>query len=328
MRDTVVDLDVIKGAIRLACRAPSLHNSQPWRWEVDGNTVHLYLDRNRVLYRTDRAGREAIISCGAVLDHFRVAMAAAGCMANIDRFPSTKSPDHLASVEFSLMDLVTDADRRRAQAIPSRRTDRLPFAPPTEWASFEESVHNSIHTDTVRLDVLSEDARPELKNASVLTESLRLNDPYYHTELDWWTAPYEASQGIPYSSLASADERKRVDVGRTFPAPRHQEQRTDVPIDYSKVVVLSTYGDSHLDALRCGEALSSVLLECTMLGLATCTLTHVTELEASRHLIAALIGQDTTPQVLIRVGVVPSTGDVPPATPRRPVDEVLIVRRK
>jgi hypothetical protein len=55
-------------------------------------------------------------------------------------------------------------------------------------------------------------------------------------------------------------------------------------------------------------------------------LTHVTELEASRHIIAVLIGQDTTPQVLIRVGVAPSTDDVPPATPRRPVDEVLIVR--
>ena len=30
--------------------------------------------------------------------------------------------------------------------------------------------------------------------------------------------------------------------------------------------------------------------------------------------------------MLIRVGVAPSTDDVPPATPRRPVDEVLIVR--
>ena len=84
--------------------------------------------------------------------------------------------------------------------------------------------------------------------------------------------------------------RKRVDVGRTFPAPHHQEQRTDVPTDYSKIVVPSTYGNSHMDALRCGEVLSSVLLECTIVGLATCTLTHVTELDACRHTIAVLIG--------------------------------------
>jgi len=327
VRDISVDLEVIKRTVRLACRAPSLHNSQPWRWQVDGSAVHLYLDRHRILYSTDRAGREAIISCGAVLDHFRIAMAAAGWMANIDRFPSINDPDHLASIEFIRMDFVTYAHRRLAEAISLRRTDRLPFAPPTEWASFEAKLSNAVHTDAVRLDVLPGDARAELKYASMLTESLRFYDSSYHTEMGWWTAPYEASEGIPYGALVSEDESERVDVGRTFPAPRHQEQRPDLPTDYSKIVGLSTYGDTHIDALRCGEVLSSVLLECTVAGLATCTLTHITELAASRHIIADLIGQDTTPQVLIRVGVAPSTENAPPATPRRPLDDVLVVRR-
>jgi hypothetical protein len=327
MRDTLVDVDVIKRALRLACRAPSLHNSQPWRWEVDGARTHLFLDRNRILYSTDRKGREAVMSCGAVLDHFRVAMAAGGWTANIERFPSPDDLDHLASIDFTPMNSVTDEERRRARAIVLRRTDRLPFSPPPEWASFEAWLHHAVHSDAVRLDVISDDARPELKEASRLTESLRLYDSYYHTELDWWTAPYEAAEGIPYSSLVSADEGGRVDVGRTFPAPRQQERRQDIPNDYSKIVVLSTYGDSREDALRSGEALSGVLLECTMGGLATCTLTHITELKASRHLIALLIGQETTPQVLIRVGVAPSNASPLPATPRRPLDEVLIVHQ-
>ena len=33
--DTIVATDVIKDAVLLACRAPSLHNSQPWRWVAD-----------------------------------------------------------------------------------------------------------------------------------------------------------------------------------------------------------------------------------------------------------------------------------------------------
>jgi hypothetical protein len=176
------------------------------------------------------------------------------------------------------------------------------------------------------LDVISDDVRTELAEASMLTESLRLYDLSYHTELGWWTGPYEASEGIPYSSLVSADESERVDVGRTFPVTHQSERRAEVPTDHSKIVVLSTDHDSPGDALRCGEVLSSVLLECTMAGLATCPLTHITELAASRHIVAALIGQDITPQVLIRVGVAPSA-EVPPATPRRPVDEVLITRR-
>ncbi|CNM16907.1 Putative NAD(P)H nitroreductase Acg [Mycobacterium tuberculosis] len=78
MPDTMVTTDVIKSAVQLACRAPSLHNSQPWRWIAEDHTVALFLDKDRVLYATDHSGREALLGCGAVLDHFRVAMAAAG----------------------------------------------------------------------------------------------------------------------------------------------------------------------------------------------------------------------------------------------------------
>jgi hypothetical protein len=72
--------------------------------------------------------------------------------------------------------------------------------------------------------------------------------------------------------------------------------------------------------------LSAVLLEATMAGLATCTLTHITELRASRRIVAAVIDQTTTPQVLVRVGVVPNVETPPPPTPRRPMDEVFHVR--
>ena len=103
MRDTLVDAEVIGQALNLACRAPSLHNSQPWRWVLEGNVVHLYEDKDRVLYATDRSGREALLGCGAVLDHFRVAMAAAGWIANVDRFPNPNNPLLLASVDFTPM---------------------------------------------------------------------------------------------------------------------------------------------------------------------------------------------------------------------------------
>jgi hypothetical protein len=32
MPDTLVDIDILRNAVQLACRAPSLHNSQPWQW--------------------------------------------------------------------------------------------------------------------------------------------------------------------------------------------------------------------------------------------------------------------------------------------------------
>ena len=46
-----------------------------------------------------------------------------------------------------------------------------------------------------------------------------------------------------------------------------------------------------------------------MAGLGTCTVTHITELRTTRELVAAVIGQDAVPQVLIRVGIAPTTND-------------------
>jgi hypothetical protein len=327
MPDTLVDTDVLRTAVQLACRAPSLHNSQPWQWVAEGAGLHLYLDRSRILYSADKSGREALISCGAVLDHLRVAMAAAGWTANVARFPDPNNLDHLASLVFSPMSLVTDGDRRRADAILHRRTDRLPFAEPSNWESVEPVLRNAVDDATVHLDVIADELRPELARASQLTESLRLYDSSYHTELDWWTGHFENSDGIPRSSLVSAAESDEVDVGRPFPASPHNQRRAYIGHDQSTVLVLSTDEDTGDDALRCGEALSAVLLECTLAGMATCTLTHLTELWSSRNLIGTLTGRAAMQQVVIRVGEAPVLDEVPPMTPRRPLGDVLTFHR-
>jgi imidazolonepropionase-like amidohydrolase len=59
MPDTVVNVDILRAAVQLACRAPSLHNSQPWQWVAEGAGLHLYVDHSRILPATDKSGREA-----------------------------------------------------------------------------------------------------------------------------------------------------------------------------------------------------------------------------------------------------------------------------
>jgi hypothetical protein len=323
---SALDPQVVANAVELACRAPSVHNSQPWHWVVEGGELRLFFEPHRVPHATDLSGREAIMSCGAVLDHLRVAVAAAGWQADIERFPNPNELDHLATISFTPLELVTDAHRARADAILERHTDRLPFAPPPAWPAFEPVLRSTVDTDKAVLTVLPDTVRPELAEASRLTESLRRYDSSYQAELQWWTAPYEVSDGVPYSTLVSVSERDRVDVARAFPAGEHPDRRPEVARDRSTIVALSTYGDSRRDALGCGEVLSDVLLEATMAGLATCTLSHLTELEASRNIIRALIGGEHDPQLLIRIGLVPSIAQVPPATPRRPLADVLEIR--
>ncbi len=326
MTQTMADINVITTAVELACRAPSLHNSQPWQWIASSTRADLFVDPHRTVTATDKSGREAIISCGAALDHFRVAMAAVGWDTIVEQFPNPNNLDHLASMDFAPVDYVTQARRDRADAILRRRTNRLPFRAPNDWRSFEPVLRSSFASDLVTLDVLTADARPKLAEASRLTEALRRYDDQYHHELLWWTAPLRESEGIPESALVSEADGRRVDVNRRFPTDPYERSSAGT-YDQAKILVLSTPSDTRVDALNCGEALSAILLECTMAGLATCPVTHITELEASRDIIRDLTsGAAVVPQVLIRVGIEPDDELTPEPTPRRPLSEVLKIR--
>lgn len=324
MPAATVTTEVITEAVRAACRAPSIHNIQPWRWVIEGDGLRLFLDRTRVL-PSDRGGREAVIGCGAALDHLSVAMAAAGWHSDVERFPNPNDLNHLASIQFSRMSFVTDGHRQRAEAIWVRRSDRLALAPPSQWESFEPVLRSRVDTPDVQLNVLPQSLRPRLVQASQLAESLRLYDSAYHAELHRWTMPFGASSGIPYDSLASADEGRRVDIARAFPTPHHPERRPEILEDQSTIVVLSTTTDTRADALAVGEALSAVLLECTMAGLATCPLSHLTEIQVARDIVETLVGGQAVPQILIRVGHAPGADEPPPPTRRRPLEDVLVV---
>ena len=105
----------------------------------------------------------------------------------------------------------------------SRRTDRLPFAPAADWDDFELMMRKAIYADVSAVDVISDQDRSELAEASALTEALRLYDSAYHAEMQRWTAPYEVSDGIPQSALVSAAEKRSGRCGTQL--PRHPQRR-------------------------------------------------------------------------------------------------------
>jgi nitroreductase len=328
MTPTMVDTRVLTRAVELACRAPSLHNSQPWRWVAGGPTVDLFADPRRMVLSADSSGRESIISCGAVLDHFRVAMAAEGWGTSVDEFPNPNNLDHLASIDFVSADYVAVARRDRAGAMLRRRTDRRRFGAPRDWASFEPVLRSAFDGDPVTLDVLADEARPRLVEAARLNEALRRYDDLYHHELRWWTTPGSRDDGIPGAALVNETQPETFDVNRRFPADGRARTSSAALRDQAQLVVLSTPGDTRADAFRCGQALSAILLECTMAGLATCAVTHVTELQASRDIIRELMADpEAVPQVLIRVGTAITGRGAPEPTPRRPIRDVLEIRR-
>src|ERR671935_2192193 len=102
--------------ISLAARAPSVHNTQPWRFEVSERAIELYADASRQLLE-DPAGREMLISCGAALYGLRLGIRSLGYRTEVELFPG---PALLARVRPGLPAPVTSDERKMLQAVPHR----------------------------------------------------------------------------------------------------------------------------------------------------------------------------------------------------------------
>jgi predicted amidohydrolase YtcJ len=106
------------GAIELAARAPSIHNSQPWQCLLTDETLQLYAARDRWLPATDADRRDLMLSCGAMLHHLVVALRATGLEPRVHRLPNEAVENHVAAIE--LRDgSASDADIDLARAMCS-----------------------------------------------------------------------------------------------------------------------------------------------------------------------------------------------------------------
>lgn len=318
------DRETVADAIEIASRAPSLHNTQPWRWVFDGTLLQLYGDTDRQLFATDPHGREWMISCGVVLHHACTVFAALGWHTEVTRLPDRDRPDLIATIGFEPWPDPPAAILARAGAIERRYSDRLPMGEPTGWATVAPALRGLTMLHGVAFEVIAPQARPRVVAASEQAAKARGYDMMYRDELDWWTGHTEISEGVPEGALPSSAELARMDIARDFPLAPHSARRAEMT-DHAQLVLLGTADETPPHWLHTGEALSAVLLECTARGLSTCALTHITELPAARRALADILPHRTLAQVLIRIGTAPE-GDRPSATPRRPLADILTFR--
>jgi len=335
MRAGRPDEETVRSAIELAIHAPSIHNSQPWLWRVADRSLHLFADPSRVLPATDPAGRDLMLSCGAVLHHARVAFAALGWASSVHRLPNPAERGHLAALEFRQRDATAD-DIALAAAIGRRRTDRRRFSswpvPPilltqlagraAEQGAALDPVTNPMHR--FQLTAAIEEAARQ-QNA----------DPIYARELAAWSGrSRSAAEGVPAVNVPAAhggnppagtppDTHDGDTTVRAFDSGALRAPDTDEP-DAAELLVLAAASDDEAAQLRAGEALSAVLLTATDFKLATCPLSQPLEVGATRAMVRdRVLDGSAEPQIVVRVGWAPPANPPIPASPRRPVDEVL-----
>lgn len=311
--------EIVRIALEAAIRAPSLYNTQPWRFEVRGDEIDVLLDEDRVLNVVDSSGREARLSCGAAIFNMRIALLAAGSTPVVHLMPDRNRDEHLATVLIRGTRRVAPADTALARAIMLRRSNRRPFTDRPLPTRVRRALVEAAIAEGAELVLLEHPGDLDAVAALLRhAEHLQSEDPEYQAELMRWT-PADSSRddGVPLTA------------GGPRPAPgtlltmRHYavdaSARPDRPFEEQPLVaVLNSYTDTPLAQLRAGQSLQRVLLTATNAGVSASFLSQLVEVPSTRLALRRLLGGQPHPQVVLRFGY----GFTAPATPRRAVETV------
>ena len=303
--------------LHYAALAPSVLNTQPWRFATEGHVARLYADRTRQLRQIDPEGRELIVSCGAALLNLRVAARHFGLGMDIHPFPLPDLPDLLAAMLLHSTAQPTDEDERLFRAIPLRATNRHPFAEGAVPEDLLERMEQAAREEGARLVVLTEAEAKEVV-ARLVEEGVRIqgDDPRLVEELEAWLRPTgdPRRDGVSDAVQGAWDRRAH----RRTPTSTVAASKRELVASAPAVLILTTDADEPTDWLTAGQALERVLLTAAARDLQASYVNQPVEVAALRKQLTDLIGEGF-PQVIFRVGY-PARHE---GTPRRHMQDVL-----
>ncbi|MEH0548023.1 nitroreductase [Streptomyces sp. NBC_00490] len=322
-----LDEKTVAKLVAEATTAPSMHNAQPWRFRflTGERLVLLYADPERAMPRSDPDSRALHIGCGAALFNLRVAAAHADLVPDTRLLPEPQDPLLLAAVHLAdPTGRFRDDDLARLHpVVRERHTSRHPFAEKGVPEDVRSTLQDAAaregaellfpglwHTETV-LDLVRD------------AESRDFMDAEANEDLVRWTRlgpeADTAVDGVPEYAFGPRKWDGKAPV-RDFTGRRPVADRGTTTFEHTPhLALLSTLGDGPADWLRAGQALERVLLEATLVDLATSLTSHALE-DRELRLLARDPGLGAGQvQMVLRLGYGPRG----PATPRRPVGDVL-----
>ncbi len=310
------DLDVLLAA---AVAAPSMHNTQPWRFEVEGHVIDVYLDGSRTLPAEDPTGRAMRISAGAATFNLRCAAESLGYGAWFGLAPYPEEPDLLARIVLEPTGPRNEELRALAEEIPHRHTDRHPSDATPLGERARVALLQAAYAEGAELTWLGETEVRTVLDMVLDTDLREIGDWHRRAERAHWVGGERPDDGIPSSALGprAVSYPAAVRDLATRPLDRIRAQGTFE--GRPQLAVLSTAADQPADQVAAGSALERVLLTATRAGLSASFLNQPLEFDDLRRRVQHLTQQPGHAHMIIRFGHSrPTSG-----TARRPVADFL-----
>jgi nitroreductase len=322
-------------AVGAAVRAPSLHNSQPWRFrlrftasersseasDAAGSTdvIEVRLDPQRRLPATDPTGWAARLAVGAVVLNLRLALAAQGWEPRVRLMPDRSEPYLLADVGLGRQRPATPVELRLCQAIWHRHSNRSPFWPDEVPADVRAKLVAAAAAEDAWLALLIGPGPVNaLAEIARTANQVLMRSAAYRAELAAWTRGSRAvTDGVPADAGGPRPEPQDLLPQRPF-----SDRPRGTGHDFEPqplVAVLGTVNDTPGDQLVAGQALQRVLLTAADARLAVSMVSQPIEVARAREQIRLALHQFGVPQMVLRIGY----GQPGQPTPRRPVEDFI-----
>lgn len=310
---------VFDQALASAVRAPSPHNTQPWRFAVGGDVIEVWLDRERVLTVADPHAREARLACGAAAFNLQICLRANGLAAVVRILPDPAEPDLVAVLRLDGNQKATAVERKLAEAVFRRHTNRRPLLDKEVPPSVRSALKSAALQEGGQIDYLDASGRyTPVASLVRQAEALQAEDLAFRAETAYWTQrAADSPDGVP--KIAAGPPAH----GHGIVSLRGSHENPDLPSrEYEQEpllgAVLTRDRGPHAE-VRAGMVMQRILLTATAEGLATSFLSQPFETPRTRESLDRIFAGLGQPHTLLRIGY----GYPTRLTARRTVDEVL-----
>ncbi|MER7756783.1 nitroreductase family protein [Kitasatospora sp. NPDC097643] len=317
-----LDDGIAHAIVAAASAAPSIHNSQPWRFRLDARqrVFEVFAAEPHTLPDPDLDARAVHLSVGAALCNLAAAAAHLGWEPVVRLLPRPDVPGLLATVR--LAGAPRAARLRRSdlyRAIWRRRSSRLPFSPTPVPEAVLAELAEAVRFDGAELHRPGRAERTRLLGLTSEAEERATACPARRAESLRWLATPGGATGLPAYALGLRDSAGHLPM-RGFAGPPDALPRGRAEFEPDpQLFLLTTRLDRPVDWLRAGQALQHALLLLTLHGLRASMMHQALEWPDLRSRMAGAEHEQVTPQMLLRIGYGPAGFP----TPRHPTTALL-----